>query len=150
MQDLPTTRSYGFNVRRTHRAFDRLLHAYLTARGLKAGFWYYLRLLWIEDGLSQKQLSDLNNVAENTTAAMIKAMVADGLVVRAKDPDDGRRWCVSLTRKGADLREHLLPYAVEVNEIAKAGIDVDELETCLRVLQAMSANLETAFSRAHP
>jgi len=31
--------SHGFNTRRAHRAFDRLLNAYLQRESLATGFW---------------------------------------------------------------------------------------------------------------
>jgi hypothetical protein len=83
-----TSASHGFNARRAHRAFDRLLEAFLKPHGLKTGYWYYLRVLWIEDGVSQKRLSEMNNVTENTTTAIIGAMARDGLVER--NPTHGR------------------------------------------------------------
>lgn len=146
MIDLPTTESYGFNVRRAHRAFDRLLNSLLMRHGLKTGYWYYLRVLWIDDHLTQKRLSELNNVAENTTTAMIAAMVRDGLVTRQRDPKDKRSLIVSLTPKAAALRETLLPYVQQVNSIAAEGIGEEQLAICLDVIQRMSANLELAFA----
>jgi DNA-binding MarR family transcriptional regulator len=148
MTELPTERSPGFVTRRAHRAFDRLLNSFLLPHGLKTGYWYYLRVLWIEDNVSQKRLSELSNVAENTTTAMIAAMVRDGLVTRERDPNDKRSFLVSLTPKALALRDALMPFALTVNAIATKGIEKTELETCLSVLQAMSANLEVAFAEA--
>lgn len=145
MKNPPTSESYGFNTRRAHRAFDRLLHAHLTPHDLKAGYWYYLRVLWSRDGLSQKELSTLNNVAENTTTAMINGMVRDGFVTRTRDPEDKRKWAVRLTPRAIALRTEVLPYAEKVNAIAARGIPKEELATCLSVLKRMSANLEDAF-----
>ena len=149
-RDLPTNESAGFNVRRAHRAFDRLLNAYLQKHGLKTGYWYYLRVLWSQDGLTQRELSSANNVTENTTTSMINAMVADGLVVRVRDENDQRKWRINLTAHGKGLREGLLPYAAEVNRMAGTGIDPEDIFTCLRVLRAMSANLETALEQVEP
>ncbi|MFK5073796.1 MarR family winged helix-turn-helix transcriptional regulator, partial [Klebsiella pneumoniae] len=74
------TRSLGYQVRRCHRRFDRLLSSRLARHGLDTGFWYYLRVLWHGDGVNQKYLSDATGVAENTTAKLITAMEKRGLV----------------------------------------------------------------------
>jgi DNA-binding MarR family transcriptional regulator len=148
MNDLPPSQSHGFNVRRAHRAFDRLLNNKLMSVGMKTGYWYYLRLLWIEDNISQKRLSDLNNVTENTTTAIVAAMVRDGLVSRSRDPSDRRSMIISLTEKARSLRAELLPFATEVNRVATRGIDFHELSICLDVLKQLSANLEEALSDA--
>ena len=137
--------SAGYQVRRCHRRFDRLLNAYLARRGLKSGFWYYLRILWIEDGLSQKTLSDRTNVTENTTATIISAMVKDGLVERARDTEDKRKLRVDLTSRGKALEAELMGNAFEINRIAAEGIAADEVAICLSVLRRMSDNLAIAF-----
>ena len=143
---LPPERSLGNQVRRCHRMFDRLLSAYLARHSLNSGFWYYLRALGIEDGLTQKRLSDITNVTETTTVTMIELMIRSGLVVRNRDPRDRRKLRVSLTRRGRELHDRLLPYAFEINAIAAAGINRTELDTCLSVLMRVSANLQKSFA----
>ena|SRR5579863_7376775 len=140
-----TSASYGFNVRRAHRAFDRLLNAFLSGHGLKTGYWYYLRVLWANDGLTQKELSDRNNVSENTTAILIRGMLKEHLVTRKRNSRDKREWNVWLTPRAVRLRPGLLPYAAHVNDIAAKGISKRELAIGLSVLKRMSANLEKAF-----
>ena len=143
---LPPERSLGNQVRRCHRMFDRLLSAYLSRHNLNSGFWYYLRALGIEGGLTQKRLSDITNVTETTTVTMIELMIKSGLVARSRDPCDRRKLRVSLTRRGRELHDKLLPCAFEINAIASAGIDRTELETCLSVLMRMSANLQESLA----
>ena len=55
--DLRPEDSLGFQVRRCHRAFDRLLNGYLSREGLTSGFWYFLRALWQENGATQRRLA---------------------------------------------------------------------------------------------
>lgn len=132
-------------MRRCHRQFDRLLGHQLAAHGVKTGAWYYLRILWNEDGLTQRDLSDMTHVAENTTAIIIKGMVADGLVERRRDPLNGRKVRVTLTDLGRGLREELLPYAAMINAVAAAGIPAEEIDECLKTLRKLAINLEAAF-----
>jgi|ERR1700733_1773421 len=148
LASLSTSASYGFNVRRAHRAFDRLLNAFLSGHGLKTGYWYYLRVLWTNDGLTQKDLSTRNNVSENTTAILIRGMLKERLVTRRRNSRDKREWNVWLTPRAVRLRPELLPYAAHVNEIAAKGISKSELAICRSVLKRMSANLEQAFQTA--
>ena len=144
-QDLDPEHSLGYQVRRCHRRFDRLLNAYLTPRGLQSGFWYYLRVLWRENGVTQKYLSDMTNVTENTTASMINGMMKHGLVERNPDPKDRRKVQIILTDRGKRLEDELMRYAIDINRIAVAGIDPADVSTCVAVLKRMSANLAQAF-----
>jgi DNA-binding MarR family transcriptional regulator len=122
--------------------FDRALSVHLAPYNLNAGFWYYLRALWAEDGLTQKQLSDITSVTESTTVTMIEMMVKRGLVVRTRDPQDRRKLRVSLTARGRDLEKLLMPLAFKINAVAAADIPGKEIECCLSVLMRLSNNLQ--------
>lgn len=146
-QQLDPEKSLGYQVRRCHRRFDRLLNFYLNRHDLKTGFWYYLRVLWRGDGVTQKFLSEKTNVTENTTVAMINGMVAHGLVDRIRDTTDRRKIRICLTDRGSALEAELMHYAVEINRVAQAGIDPEEIATCASVLRRMSINLEKEMTR---
>lgn len=139
---LPPQRSLGYQVRRCHRMFDRVLGAHLEPVGLNSGFWYYLRALWIQDGRTQKELSDVTHVAENTTVAMINLMIEHGLVERARDPIDRRKVRISLTPRGRKLEAELMPDALKLTAMAVEGISSSDLETCLAVLARTADNLQ--------
>ncbi len=143
--ELDPEHSLGYQVRRCHRRFDRLLNAQLSRYRLKSGFWYYLRVLWLGDGVTQKYLSDSTNVTENTTVSMINAMVKDGLVERSQDREDRRKMRITLTARGRALEDELIKYAIDINCIAAHGIDPREIEICSSVLRRMSENLGAAF-----
>ena len=49
--------SLGYLVRDANRAFQRLLERRISPHGVTRGQWYFLRVLWEEDGLSQRELS---------------------------------------------------------------------------------------------
>jgi len=133
--------SLGFAARRAHRAFDRALQRRLAPHGIATGQWYYLRALWEEDGLTQRALSERTGVAENTTTAMIAAMLADGLVTRARAADDKRKWVITLTPRARALRDELLPLAAEVNALAAGGLAEADQARFLTAIAAMTANL---------
>ena len=140
-------KSLGYQVRRCHRQFDRVLGHRLASHGVKTGAWYYLRILWTQDGLTQRLLSEMTHVAENTTAAIIKGMLADGLVERHRDPQNRRKVRITLTEKGRGLEEQIKPYAALINGIAAEGISSQEIDSCLATLVKLSENLEMEFAR---
>jgi MarR family transcriptional regulator, organic hydroperoxide resistance regulator len=139
--------SLGYQVRRCHRRFDRLLASHLAPRGLKSGYWYYLRVLWLKDGVTQEQLSRSTNVTQNTTVTMIAGMIKTGLVRRERDTHDRRKMRVYLTERGRRLEAELISFATAINKIASKGIKGKELDTCLQVLKRMSENLQVEFDR---
>lgn len=145
--DLRPDDSFGFQVRRCHRAFDRVLNAHLARDGLTSGFWYFLRALWQENGATQKRLSQLNNVTEPTTVTTLNAMTKIGLVRRERNAGDRRKLNVFLTPRAEALKAELMPTAYRINEIASAGIAPADLEIGLRVLKQMSENLAREAAR---
>lgn len=147
MGDLSPEQSLGFQVRRCHRAFDRVLNGHLAKDGLASGFWYFLRALWQENGATQRRLAQLNNVTEPTAVTLLASMERLDLIRRERNAADRRKVNVFLTAKAEALKAELMPMAHQINTIAGAGIAPDELATCLSVLQRMSENLTAETAR---
>ena len=72
--EFPPAESSGYLVRDAHRAFQRLLEKRIAAYGVKRGQWYFLRVLWTEDGLSQRELSARVGMMEPTTVIALRSM----------------------------------------------------------------------------
>jgi len=143
--NLPFDLSIGYQIRLTHRLMQKLLQLKIEQFGVTLGMWYFLRVLWDQDGLTQKYLSDMTNVTENTTVSIINNMMQHGLVERTRDKVDRRKLSVTLTQRGKALEAELMQYAIDINRIAVAGIDPAEVATCVDVLSRMSANLAAEF-----
>jgi DNA-binding MarR family transcriptional regulator len=144
---LPPDRSLGFQVRRCHRAFDRVLNARLAREGFSSGFWYFLRALWTEDGATQKRLAQLTNVTEPTAVTVLSGMDRLGLIRRVRNVEDRRKVNVFLTPRAEKLERELIPVAMGINDVARAGVSDEDLETCLAVLKKMSENLSAEALR---
>jgi DNA-binding MarR family transcriptional regulator len=139
-------------VKDTARGFARSLQARLREHAVQYGHWTFLRILWQTDGLTQRQLSEQAGVAEPTTFSALKAMETLGYVTRQKLPENRKQVRIFLTPKGASLRSVLVPFAVEVNRIALAGIAQDDIAATRRTLLAMIENLArdpSVFGRAN-
>lgn len=137
----PPESSYGYNTRILHRAFDRLLQRHLAEHGIKNSHWYFLRILWEREGLTQRELSNETNLTESSTVIMLNQMEQAALIRKENDPDDRRKLRIYLTTKAKRLEKKLLPIATRVNEIAAQGISQKELETFIRVAGRMTENL---------
>jgi len=137
----PPESSYGYNTRILHRAFDRLLQRQLADHGIRNSHWYFLRILWEREGLTQRELSDETNLTEPSTVIMLNQMEQSGLIRKKKDPDDKRKLRIFLTPKAKRLEKRLLPIAVQLNELAAREVSEDDLETFIRVARKMTENL---------
>ncbi len=134
--------SVGYLLRDTYRAFTKVLQARISAHGVTIGQWYFLRVLWDEDGLTQRELSLRVGMMEPTTVTALNGMEKRGYVRRVRNTEDKRKVNIYLTETGQALRNVLLPQAIDVNIRSVAGVSLDDVETVRRTLHAMKRNLD--------
>ena len=140
--DFPLGESSGFLVRDANRAFQRLLEKRIAGYGLKRGQWYFLRVLWTQDGLSQRELSARVGTMEPTTVVALRSMEKSGLIRRVRSADDKRRAQVRLTAKAKRLRDELLVVARGITDQAEQSLAGNDLDVFRRVIARMTANLD--------
>jgi DNA-binding MarR family transcriptional regulator len=104
--------------------------------------WYFLRALWEEDGLTQREISERVGLVAPTTVEQLRNMEKRGLLERRRSAADRRKMHVYLTDEGRRLREKLLPFAPFVNEIALGGLSAGEVGFLRLVLGRMQENLQ--------
>ncbi len=141
-------RSLGYQLRALHHAMRQELEGRLARHGIPFGMGYYLRALWEADGLTQKELSQRAGTTEPTTVEMVRKMVERGIVERRRSPIDRRKIHVHLTRKGKRLEARALPYMMEIQDVALAGVTEAEERIFRSVLARMRGNLAAARTGA--
>ena len=134
--------SLGYLVRDANRAFQRLLEKRITPHGVTRGQWYFLRVLWEEDGLSQRELSVRVGMMEPTTVIALRGMERAGLIRRVRSVSDRRVTRVHLTAKAKRLRSRLLQISQGVNDQGAEGIDPGDVAQFRRVIARMTKNLD--------
>lgn len=140
-------------VRDTERAFRKALQIRLAEHGVPFGHWTFLRVLWENDGITQKELSAHAGVMEPTTFTAMKAMEEQGYIARKQLPTNRKNVYIHLTAKGRALKNKLVPLAEDTNRISTRGITPQALATTRQVLLAMIENLaedEQAWEEAAP
>ena len=140
--DLPPHLSSGYLVRDAHRAFQRLLERRIAPYGVTRGQWYFLRVLWITDGLSQRELSARVGMMEPTTVIALRSMEKAGLINRVRSGDDRRKVRVFLTAKAKRLRAELLAVARSITDDAERGLAARDLAGFRRIIARMTENLD--------
>ena len=136
-------------VKDAARAFVRSLQARLAEHDVSFGHWTFLRILWEQDGLTQRELSDEAGVMEPTTYAAVTAMEKLGYVTRVQRPGNRKNVYVKLTPRGRALKRKLVPLAEEVNRVGVDGIDAGRVTLAREVLIAIIANLARDEAHEH-
>jgi DNA-binding MarR family transcriptional regulator len=134
--------SLGYLVRDANRAFQRLLERRISPHGVTRGQWYFLRVLWEQDGLSQRELSERVGMMEPTTVVALRGMEKAGLIRRVRGADDRRITRVHLTPKARRLRARLLDISQGVNDRGAEGIDPAEVARFRDLIARMTKNLD--------
>lgn len=145
--DLPFDESIGYQIRTTHRAMQRFLQFKIAPHGITLGMWYFLRALWHEDGLTQRELSNRAGTMEPTTLSAILIMEKKGLVRRVRNRDDRRKWHIHLTPKGRALKSKLLPLAREVVDTAVQNLARGEVAQLLKALAEVQNSVHATLAR---
>ncbi len=128
-------------VKDAMRGLHRALQTRLAQHGVQPGHWVFLRVLWLRDGLTQRELSIEAGVMEPTTAVALRAMEALGYVALEQRDGNRKNRYVVLTPLGRQLQQTLVPLAEEVNALALQGLSKADVAATRRALLAMIDNL---------
>lgn len=142
--DLRPEKSAGYLVRDTHLLFAKALRTRLQTHQITPGQWYFLRALWVEEGLSQRELSRRVGTTEPTTVSALRLLARNGMIERVRNPKDRRTINIFLTDRARAMKAELMPVAIEVNDVATAGLSDEEFTQLRALLQKVRENLSAA------
>jgi DNA-binding MarR family transcriptional regulator len=103
--------------------------------------WRVLVALSDHGGQRLTDLSAMTSVDVSTLSRMVKRLAARDLVTRTRSPINEREITVDLTPDGAAALADLIPTAVAFEDLAIAGLSIDEVEILKRALRHMHKNL---------
>lgn len=136
--------SLGFLAGRLSKAMTAQFNAALAAHGLTTTQWGVLASLWLEDGLTQTELSRRAHIDTATLTEMLKRMSARGLVRRERDPNNNRFQRVYLADVDSGLRADCEASAAGINEHALAGFSPHERKRLIALLGKAIGNLDSS------
>ena len=138
--------SIGYLARIVFRSFSRLLERGTLRHDVSAGQWRFLRQLWREDGITQRELSERVGMREPTTVVALMGLEKAGFITRKKTDVDRRKTFIYLTPHAKKLEILLAPINAEVHQIATRGMSDDEVAQLQALMRRVIANLadETA------
>jgi len=142
----PMETSIGYLVRKTHQAFIRSLELRLDPHGLSSSMYFFLRLLWEKDGLTQREISQELGLTPPTTVAAMDNLEGKGLIQRSRNTQDRRKVNIFLTKRGRDLETKLRPRASEVNRAALEHVSPAESTAMIDLLNRMMQALDRDFA----
>ena len=91
--------------------------------------------------LNPSEISDRQGVSRNTMSSFIRNLEDDGLIERRLDPDDRRRFNISLTDSGRALVEQHTRNHLKTIDHCFSTLTPEEQETLFQLLQKLGAHV---------
>src|SRR3954467_1912279 len=116
---------------RVRAHIDAELDRVFRAHGLTApSFGVLVTLARVDDGggVSQRRLMDEVDLTSGTLSVRMDRLVSEGLVDRRPDPSSARNTLISLTERGRELFERVVPAHLDNEQRLLTALDADQLD----------------------
>lgn len=138
---IPLDESLDFLIRDTRRLLLKCIDARLAQHGIPLGAWFPLRILYEEDGITQRELSRKLGYLDAAAGAIVEVMERQQLVRRKRNTDDRRKINVFLTPLGRRMGKLTIRHIAEINAQIEAGFSKRDAEALRRLLRRAHDNL---------
>lgn len=142
-------RSVGFLISQLGFLSSRGFMEALAPLGIGPREFSLMRFVDASDGPSQQALAEQLAVPASRMVALVDNLEERGLVERRADRDDRRVRRLYLTRKGRGVLERASKIAIDYETRLCAGINRDEREQLIDLLQKLQAS-QTDLGGVHP
>lgn len=134
-------RTVGFIVYRTALRMKSALQRAFKEQGVEITpeQWGVLRVLWEDEGLSQREIGDRLFKDKPNITRMLDVLESKKLIYR--QPIDRRRYAIFLTDEGKKLQVELLPTVLAMQAKALRTLTASELTTLQNLLNRIYENL---------
>lgn len=140
----------GDRISQIKRISDRIFQHILLKKGIDAfngAQGRILYILWQEDNISFRDISDRTALAPTTLTSMIDRMESQGLVKRVPDSSDRRKILLSLTDMARELQRDYNEVSSNMTDIFYKDFTDEEIEKCEELLEKIYNNLKSYNER---
>ena len=123
---------------------DACRDAFAAIAGISGAQYEILMLVSRADGLSIGEVAGRLHRSGAFITIEANRLVAEGILEKASDPDDGRRVLLKTTPKSLQLLERMAPYQRRINDVLFGFVDARRF----RELRALAAELVGQGDRA--
>ncbi len=110
--------------------------------GLRARSYSLVELAASSGGMSQRDIGQILCLDKAHVVRLVDQVVAGGLVVRTRDPHDGRAWLIRVTPEGASVAEAAGRALDEAYARMLGSLGDDELDTAMTSLRRLAFGLD--------
>ena len=129
--------SVGFLLAKVYQRGYALFKSELDPYGITPQQFSLLAFLWLEDGLSQSELSGKTQIDRSTMGGLIDRLEKIGLVIRQPHPEDRRAYRIILTERGKELQPELCHLASKIRDQFTSPLSPDECANLRGLLEKL-------------
>lgn len=144
----PPDKSVGYLIYANQRLLFRALQTQVAGHEVPAGTWIFLRTIWEEDGLTQREISERAGIQEAATGSALDKLERFGLLKRIRNGVDRRKINIFLTDRGRKLGRELIPKSQALTEELVAEFQDFEVAQLCSYLTRVRANLRAILARS--
>jgi MarR family transcriptional regulator for hemolysin len=146
----PDGQPIGLQLANTAKTVSRAFNETLAEAGGTLPIWLILTALRGEQWRTQAELARSLRIEGPTLTRHLDGMERTGLVLRRRDPENRRAVQVELTDEGTALHSRLRANVVAFNERLTEGLEADELNTMLELLEQLERNVSSSAGSRPP
>ena len=135
----------GFLITKIKQLGDRIFEKILSEKNIDAfngAQGRILYVLWQEDGIPIRALSDRCGLAITSLTTMLERMEKQGLITRLQDTKDKRKTLLYLTDKAHELKQDYDSVSLRMGQIYYQGFSEEEIVRFEGYLDRINRNLE--------
>jgi len=129
--------SIGFLLAKAYQRGFAIFKEQLDQFNLTPQQFSLLAFLWIEDGISQAELSEKSQIDRTTMCGLVDRLEKEGLVQRLPHPADRRAYRICLTDRGKGLENELCAIARGVTERYLGALPMEERDKLRDILKKL-------------
>ncbi|PGT81208.1 MULTISPECIES: MarR family winged helix-turn-helix transcriptional regulator [Bacillaceae] len=142
-EELKLDNQLCFSLYACSRAILRLYRPFLDEMNLTYPQYLVLLVLWEKQQSSVKELGELLELDSGTLTPMLKRMETAELIERRRDKADERVVLVTITEKGASIKEKAA--CVPQSLLNSSGMSVDEILALNKAIKHLSLQVHSAL-----
>lgn len=126
-------KTIDYNLRATWQAVARMYNDEASNYGATMATGFTLLSIDKEGGTPSTALGPKMGMEATSLTRTLKSMEEKGLIVRKKNPEDGRGVLIFLTDFGKEKRELSKNTVLKFNEVVKQNISIEQLQNFMEV-----------------
>jgi len=112
--------------------------------GVTLPMWRVMIELWRNGDHRLGELAERTSIDLSTLSRLLVAMQRKHLIVRRRSGLDGRALSLTLTERGLELTEKIVPFALHYEDVAMRGMNDSDVKRLKQLLNQVYDNLDAA------